>query len=331
MHVGHLLLGRPWQFDRKVTHDGYKNRYTLTMNKRIIVLTPLKPVEAYSDQIRISRECKLKEEQLSIQDKEGKESMSENKQKKEKHEIECNEEKSKKMSAFVKKKEVESALLAKEKVFVLLYKDVYFTNEFHSSFPCEADSLLQEFTNVFPDEVPHGLPPLREGGNDRNSTEKDKDYLHDIGGPMTKSKTKMRKQSLQGLSLGIKESLKQSESEAAPKWIGFQHGACLDSIGSDGKGSRSEWCYDRGLGMEPALKYGDFSLELDGCLDLGLDKWSRPRASLEHGAWMILTRSRLELCHGVDIGDLALGRLRDSTWRLDTELAQDPIRSGQRT
>ncbi|RDX96732.1 hypothetical protein CR513_20569, partial [Mucuna pruriens] len=54
MHPEHLLLGCPWQFDRKVTYDGYKNRYTLTMNKRIIVLTPLKLVEAYSDQIRIT-------------------------------------------------------------------------------------------------------------------------------------------------------------------------------------------------------------------------------------------------------------------------------------
>jgi hypothetical protein len=28
MHAGHLLLGRPWQFDRKVTHDGFKNRHS---------------------------------------------------------------------------------------------------------------------------------------------------------------------------------------------------------------------------------------------------------------------------------------------------------------
>ncbi|XP_052882726.1 uncharacterized protein LOC128291585 [Gossypium arboreum] len=26
MHAGHLLLGRPWQFDRRVQHDGYTNR-----------------------------------------------------------------------------------------------------------------------------------------------------------------------------------------------------------------------------------------------------------------------------------------------------------------
>ncbi|RDX69704.1 hypothetical protein CR513_51138, partial [Mucuna pruriens] len=59
------------------------------------------------------------------------------------------------MNAFANKKEVESVLLAKEKLLVLLYKDVYFTNKFHSSFPCE------EFTNVFLDELLHGLPPLR--------------------------------------------------------------------------------------------------------------------------------------------------------------------------
>ncbi|XP_038976183.1 uncharacterized protein LOC120107097 [Phoenix dactylifera] len=56
MHAGHLLLGRPWQFDRRVIHDGYKNRYTLVMNNHTIVLTPLRPTEAYADQIRITRE-----------------------------------------------------------------------------------------------------------------------------------------------------------------------------------------------------------------------------------------------------------------------------------
>ncbi|KAJ4705053.1 Transposon Ty3-I Gag-Pol polyprotein [Melia azedarach] len=49
MHAGHLLLGRPWQFDRKVTHDGYKNRYSFVMNNRNVVLTPLKPFQAYED------------------------------------------------------------------------------------------------------------------------------------------------------------------------------------------------------------------------------------------------------------------------------------------
>ena len=28
MHVGHILLGKLWQFDRKVNHDGFKNRHS---------------------------------------------------------------------------------------------------------------------------------------------------------------------------------------------------------------------------------------------------------------------------------------------------------------
>lgn len=63
MHTGHILLGRPWQFDRKVTHDGYKNCYWFIMNNRTVVLTPLKPLQAYEDQIKIVRKCKMREEQ----------------------------------------------------------------------------------------------------------------------------------------------------------------------------------------------------------------------------------------------------------------------------
>ena len=89
MHVGHILLGRPWQFDRKLTHDGYKNRYALLLNNRTIVLTPLRLAKAYADQIKIVRECKLKE-QLSIQEKEKKNEIE---QKKEKNKQENKEEK----------------------------------------------------------------------------------------------------------------------------------------------------------------------------------------------------------------------------------------------
>jgi hypothetical protein len=29
IHATHLLLGRPWQFDRQAKHDGFKNMYSL--------------------------------------------------------------------------------------------------------------------------------------------------------------------------------------------------------------------------------------------------------------------------------------------------------------
>jgi hypothetical protein len=34
MEVCHILLGRSWQFDRNVIHDGRKNTYTLEKNGR---------------------------------------------------------------------------------------------------------------------------------------------------------------------------------------------------------------------------------------------------------------------------------------------------------
>ena len=45
MHVCHILLGRPWQFDRKVIHDGRKNTYTLEKNGRTHMLLPIEDKE----------------------------------------------------------------------------------------------------------------------------------------------------------------------------------------------------------------------------------------------------------------------------------------------
>ena len=45
MDVCHLLLGRPWQYDRNVIHDGSKNTYTLEKNGRTHMLLPIKDKE----------------------------------------------------------------------------------------------------------------------------------------------------------------------------------------------------------------------------------------------------------------------------------------------
>jgi hypothetical protein len=41
MDVCHLLLGRPWQYDKNVVHDGRKNTYTLEKNGRMHMLLPI--------------------------------------------------------------------------------------------------------------------------------------------------------------------------------------------------------------------------------------------------------------------------------------------------
>jgi hypothetical protein len=45
MDVCHLLLRRPWQYDRNVIHDGRKNTYTLEKNGRTHMLLPIKDKE----------------------------------------------------------------------------------------------------------------------------------------------------------------------------------------------------------------------------------------------------------------------------------------------
>ena len=63
MHTGHLLLGRPWQFDRRVIYDGYTNRYTFKHRGKNVTLAPLTPKQVYQDQL------KLKEKKEKVKEK----------------------------------------------------------------------------------------------------------------------------------------------------------------------------------------------------------------------------------------------------------------------
>ena len=60
MQVGHLLLGRPWQFDRHVKHDGFTNKYSFVLNQRTITIVPLSPKEVYEYQVRLQKDSDLK-------------------------------------------------------------------------------------------------------------------------------------------------------------------------------------------------------------------------------------------------------------------------------
>ena len=53
MEACHVLLGRPWQFNKKTIHDGVTNEITFTHNKRIFVLHPLTHTYVLEDQVQI--------------------------------------------------------------------------------------------------------------------------------------------------------------------------------------------------------------------------------------------------------------------------------------
>jgi len=61
MHARHLLLGRPYEFYRRATKDGYTNRYSFVRNNKTITLAPLTPKQVYEEQLKMKREREKKE------------------------------------------------------------------------------------------------------------------------------------------------------------------------------------------------------------------------------------------------------------------------------
>ena len=57
---------------------------------------------------------------------------------------------------------VKSVFYTNQPIFVLLYKKTCFnSNELDESLPSVVVSLLQEYEDVFPNDVPNGLPSIR--------------------------------------------------------------------------------------------------------------------------------------------------------------------------
>jgi len=45
MDIGHVILGRPCQFDNNTIHDGFSNKITFSQNNHKYTLFPLSPAE----------------------------------------------------------------------------------------------------------------------------------------------------------------------------------------------------------------------------------------------------------------------------------------------
>ena len=85
MHAGHILLGRPWQYDRRVTHDGFKNMYSFVKGGKTIKLAPLTPSQVYEDQLKLKSEADQKRKsEKEIEQKRKIEGENEQKRKSEK-------------------------------------------------------------------------------------------------------------------------------------------------------------------------------------------------------------------------------------------------------
>ncbi|GJV91093.1 putative nucleotidyltransferase, ribonuclease H, partial [Tanacetum coccineum] len=112
MDACHLLLGRPWEYDRDTTHYGRANTYSFLFDGVKITLMPNKPKELVN----------------------------------------------KPTGNLIKLSQFQDELQMGDDVFVLIGKEVAKDSEI----PKAMIPLLKEFSDVFPDELPDGLPPLRD-------------------------------------------------------------------------------------------------------------------------------------------------------------------------
>lgn len=113
MDACHLLLGRPWEFDRRIIHDGFLNTYSFTFKDRKYILKPAPPETTPALPVLL-----------------------------------------------LQKQPFISAMRETDVVMALITKPVTTPRVPH--IPEAFQSLLSDFADVFPDDLPTGLPPLRD-------------------------------------------------------------------------------------------------------------------------------------------------------------------------
>ncbi|KAJ0627391.1 putative nucleotidyltransferase, Ribonuclease H [Helianthus annuus] len=113
MDACHILLGRPWQFDRRTRHDGFRNTYSFKKDGINITLAPLDPREGQPAAMLVSRTEFLDFSRLT-----GTTLI---------------------LGLFIAEQNPEA-----------------------DPPPTPVQPLLTEFLDVFPDEIPKGLPLMRE-------------------------------------------------------------------------------------------------------------------------------------------------------------------------
>jgi hypothetical protein len=161
MQACSLLLGRPWQFDRESAHDGKTNQYSLIHAGKKIGLKPMTPEQILKDDLasasRLKNEEKHKSDnQIIVADFVPPKHTSKSDSN---HDTEiC----LKNPCLLDSKSDLAEIHANITPCYAIVCKEVLFSFEdMPPSLPPAVANLLQEYMDVFPQDVPPGLPPIR--------------------------------------------------------------------------------------------------------------------------------------------------------------------------
>ncbi|XP_010451789.1 PREDICTED: uncharacterized protein LOC104733967 [Camelina sativa] len=125
MQASHLLLGRPWEFDKMTSHCGHTNQYSFVHENKRICLKSLSPTQVYEMQSKLSKDP---DANFLIN------------------------------ASIVRRSLSDSTC----QVLLMVFQDVVSTEHEQDAVPSVIKSLLRWYQDIFPEELPHGLPPLRD-------------------------------------------------------------------------------------------------------------------------------------------------------------------------
>jgi hypothetical protein len=153
MQACSLLLGHPWKFDTDAIHYGRSNKYTLVHNGKKITLLPLTPNEIVQCDRTIAetarRESEIQHASPVKLEQRAPSSSS-------------NAIKLKSYAMLATKSDLIVSTNVDVSFRALVYRQVLFSLEdITTPLPRAITNLLQEFKDIFPAEIPPGLPPLR--------------------------------------------------------------------------------------------------------------------------------------------------------------------------
>ena len=157
MQACSLLLGRPWEHDNDATHHGRSNKYTFMHKGQKITLVPLTPAEiVQADRERAATLNDSKSENQQVAN-----SVFPPKKDKSTHISKGDGIKLKGAVMLATKCDI-AEISDDDTCYALICKRALFSlDDITSSLPPAITNLLQEYEDVFPSEIPPGLPPMR--------------------------------------------------------------------------------------------------------------------------------------------------------------------------